>query len=86
MGSEAWRSGFIPQVWVGNDDLGYGWFAESDQYWNPRDDKMLEVVREGDRTFIRCKIVRETMTLKEPAHMVFGLMATPPTDLIMLVF
>ncbi len=80
VGSEAWRSGFIPQVWVGNDDLGYGWFAESDQYWNPRDDKMLEVVREGDRTFIRCKIVRETMTLKEPAHMVFGLMATPVKD------
>jgi hypothetical protein len=77
IGDEAWRSGFIPQVWVGNDDLGYGWFAESDQYWKPRDDKMLEVVREGDRTFIRCQIVREAMTLDKPATMVFGLMVTP---------
>jgi hypothetical protein len=77
VGKESWNSVFIPQVWVGNDDVGYGWFAESDQYWKPRDDKMLEVVREGDRTFIRCKMVREAMTLNEPATMVFGLMATP---------
>jgi hypothetical protein len=80
IGKEKWSSVFIPQVWVGNDDLGYGWFAESDQYWKPRDDKMLEVVREGDRTFIRCKIVREAVTLDQPAHMVFGLMATPVKD------
>ena len=28
IGDEPWLSAFIPQVWVGNDDLGLAWFAE----------------------------------------------------------
>ncbi len=58
MGASAWRSAFLPQVWLGNDDLGLAWFAESDQWWRPHDDQVLEVTPEGDRTVLRCKIVR----------------------------
>jgi hypothetical protein len=36
-----WSSAFMPQVWVGNDDLGLAWFAESDQYWAPKDDEAI---------------------------------------------
>ncbi len=58
MGGTAWRSGFLPQVWLGNDDVGVAWFAESDQWWRPHDDQVLEVAPEGDRTVLRCKIIR----------------------------
>ncbi|MCD6359691.1 MAG: hypothetical protein J7M38_02430, partial [Armatimonadetes bacterium] len=74
---EGWASAFIPQVWAGNDDLGLAWWAESDQYWSPRDERMLQVIPDGDTAVIRAAIVREGYTLSEPIHFMFGLMATP---------
>ncbi|OHB80388.1 MAG: hypothetical protein A2V98_04235 [Planctomycetes bacterium RBG_16_64_12] len=75
-----WHSGFLPQVWVGSDDIGFAWFAESDQFWRPRDEEMLEVSPEGDRTVIRCKMIREPLRVEEPITITFGLMATPVKD------
>ncbi len=78
IGDETWQSTFIPQVWVGNDDLGFAWFAESDQHWKPLDDEaMLEVIPDGDTVSIRANIVREPLTITEPITITFGLMATP---------
>jgi len=78
IGDEPWHTGFIPQVWVGNDDLGLAWFAESDQYWNPKDDdEMLRVAREGDTVAILANIIRSPLTIGEPITITFGLMATP---------
>ncbi|MBC8875979.1 MAG: hypothetical protein H8E44_41675, partial [Planctomycetes bacterium] len=75
-----WHSRFLPQVWVGNDDIGFAWFAESDQFWRPRDDQMLEVSPEGDRTVIRCRMIRQSLRVDEPITITFGLMATPVKD------
>lgn len=85
LGSAAWRSAFLPQVWVGNDDLGLAWCAESDQFWRPRDDQMLEVAPEGDATVIRCRMIRQQpglppLRLEKPVTITFGLMATPVKD------
>ncbi len=83
MGTAAWHSAFLPQVWLGNDDAGLAWFAESDQWWRPHDDQVLEVVPERDRTTIRCKIIRSeaaarhSLRLEKPVTITFGLMATP---------
>jgi len=80
LGPEAWRSAFLPQVWVGNDDLGFAWFAESDQYWQPRDGEMLEVAPEGAKTVLRCRMVRQPWRLEQPVTFTFGLLATPVKD------
>ena len=83
MGTTAWRSAFLPQVWVGNDDMGLAWCAESDEYWCPRDDQMLEVAPEADATVIRCRMVRAQpgplppLRLDKPVTITFALMATP---------
>jgi len=77
VGGEPWRSAFLPQVWVGNDDLGLAWFAESDQYWSPLDDQMLEVSATGDTVTMRANIIRQPLTIAEPVTITFGLMATP---------
>ena len=83
MGKDAWHSAFLPQVWLGNDDVGLAWLAESDQWWRPHDERMLEVVPEQDRTTLRCKIVRSEaggrppLRLEKPITISFGLMATP---------
>jgi hypothetical protein len=83
MGTTPWRSAFLPQVWLGNDDLGLAWFAESDQWWHPHDEQMLEVVPQKDRTVLRCQIIRsqsgtrQPLRLEKPVTITFGLMATP---------
>jgi len=80
IGDKPWRNAFLPQVWVGNDDIGLAWFAESDQWWRPRDDQMLEVSPEGDRVVIRCKMIRQPLRIEKPVTITFGLMATPVKD------
>ncbi len=75
---EPWSSAFMPQVWVGNDDLGLAWFAESDRYWKPKDDgQMLAVVPDGDVVRLRANMIREPITVDEPITITFGLIATP---------
>jgi hypothetical protein len=80
IGDKPWQSGFMPQVWVGNDDLGIAWCAESDQYWRPRDGQMIEVVPQGNRVVLRCRMVRQPLKLDRPITLSFALMATPVKD------
>ncbi|NPV45410.1 MAG: hypothetical protein HPY69_00520 [Armatimonadetes bacterium] len=80
LGDQPWRSSFMPQVWVGNDDLGLAWCAESDQFWRPRDDQMIEVVPEADRATLRCRIIRHSLPVTAPITITFALVATPVKD------
>ncbi len=74
---QTWRSRFLPLVWLGSDDLGLAWFAESDQYWTPRDDRMVEVVPKPGEVVLRLNIVRRPRRAGKPMRFTFGLMATP---------
>lgn len=80
VGDQLWQSAFQPQVWLGNDDVGLAWFAESDQHWAPLDAAMIEVQPAGDRTVLRCRMVRQAVKLERPITYTFGLMATPVKD------
>lgn len=80
IGDKPWQSGFMPQVWVGNDDLGFAFCAESDQYWKPRDGQMIEVVPQGKTVTLRCRIIRQPMRLDKPITLTFALLATPVKD------
>ena len=77
LGDQPWASRFVPQVWLGNDDLGLAWFAESDEHWLPKDDRMVEVLPRGETVVLRCNILRSPLKLSVPATITFGLMATP---------
>jgi hypothetical protein len=77
---EGWKSGFMPQVWVGNDDMGLAFIAESDEWWRPRDEQMVEVVPQGAKTLLRCNILRQPLKLDRPVTFTFALMATPVKD------
>jgi hypothetical protein len=80
IGDQPWKSGFQPQVWVGNDDLGFAFCAESDQYWKPRDAEMIEVIPEGKKVTLRCRIIRQPLKLDKPITLTFALLATPVKD------
>ena len=68
---------FAPYVWLGNDDMGLAVFTESDQYWQPHDGHMIEVLPSGDTTLLRLNIIRQPLTISKPATLTFGLMASP---------
>ncbi|MBI2300832.1 MAG: hypothetical protein HYU66_18135 [Armatimonadetes bacterium] len=80
IGDQPWQSGFLPQVWVGNDDLGIAFCAESDQFWHPRDKQMLEVLPAGRQVLLRANIVRQPVKLSQPVTLTFVLLATPVKD------
>ncbi len=77
---DGWKSSFLPQVWVGNDDLGLAWCAETDEFWRPHDDQMLAVTPAGETTWLRSAMVRQPLKLDRPVTFTFALMATPVKD------
>lgn len=49
---------FKPLLWLGTDDRGLGWFAESCRNWQPEDDRSaIEVIRDGDVTLLRIRLL-----------------------------
>jgi len=69
---------FKPFIWLGNEDGGLSWFAESDQGWQPKEtERCIEVVRQGDATVLRLHILDSQPAAKFPLTVTFGFQATP---------
>ena len=65
-------------LFVGNDDAGLQWFAESDQGWYGSDPKQaLSVRRTPGGGVMRIHMVREPVAMPPAFTIAFGLMATP---------
>ncbi len=74
---------FRPFVWLGSEDSGLGWFAESDRAWQPESaDRAMEVVVKDSEVVLRVRLLDSTVRL--PVTFTFGFQATPvkpwPTD------
>jgi len=68
---------FKPFVWLGWEDGGLGWFAESDKDWQPQDPKQpIEVVVNGDETVLRLHLL-DSPPPRLPVTYMFGLQASP---------
>ena len=69
---------FKPMVWVGNEDRGLTWCAESDRYWS-LDERLpaLELIREKDRVLLRVHFVNQALELSAPRTISFGIQPTP---------
>ncbi len=69
---------FMPFLWIGNDERGLAWFAESDQGWVTTEKKAsLEVVRRRKQVVLLLHFISHDTALPQPRHLTFGLMATP---------
>ncbi|MCX7886782.1 MAG: DUF6067 family protein, partial [Verrucomicrobiae bacterium] len=67
---------FKPFVWLGNEDGGLGWFAESDKCWQPESlHRVIEVAPQSNEVLLRVRLLDSTMRL--PFTLVFGFQATP---------
>jgi hypothetical protein len=73
---------FYPGVWIGNEERGFYWWADSDQGWVP-DDKLAahELVREErdgkSMLTLRNNIIGSPYTLSAPRTLAFNYNATP---------
>jgi len=68
---------FKPFVWLGWEDGGLSWFAESDKGWQPQDPKQpIEVVVGGDQTVLRLRLL-DTPPPRLPVTYTFCFQASP---------
>lgn len=65
-------------TWLGTDDMGLEWSAESSKGWSlTSPEKAIEVDRKGKVVEVRLHFFDHRMTLDKPRQIHFGLIATP---------
>ncbi|OIO02672.1 hypothetical protein COY52_05180 [Candidatus Desantisbacteria bacterium CG_4_10_14_0_8_um_filter_48_22] len=69
---------FAPFFWLGNEDLGFGWFAESDKGWNNRNENSVIRAEMGeDMVTMRISIISTPLQADSPLTYTFGFQGTP---------
>lgn len=80
---------FKALLWVGDEERGLGWYAESDRSWQPNDpDSAIELVRDEDKLILRLRLLdshpeawqgdpERGMDIYYPVSFRFGIQATP---------
>ena len=77
-GAEMRVGSFYPHVWLGNEQRGLQWWADSDKGWIPHDDVPAhEVYREGDAVVLRSNIVGKPAEITASRTLRFTWTATP---------
>lgn len=75
-----------PAFWVGNDNAGIAWYAETLQGWhNQNRNRTMEIIPGSSETIIRLNIIDRALTLDGSRVLEFGLHGTPvkkPTALV----
>jgi len=70
---------WLPEVWIGDEERGLAWFAESDQGWSyGAGDDTFVLKREGERVVAELRFIAAPIELTEPRTIRFALQATPP--------
>ncbi len=73
-----WMQRFMPYVWLGDEDRGLAWTAESDQGWMLKEPtNALLVATKGDAVVFSTSLLDHEETIAKPVHLAFGLQATP---------
>ena len=75
---DGWSSDWVHFFWLGNEERGLAWYAESERHWQPSESKpAIHAVREGDRVKVTVRLIAEPVTLSAAVQYGFGMMATP---------
>ncbi len=71
-------SHFRPLWWLGDEEGGLIWFAESDRHWTPvASRKCIEVIPGEEEVVLRLRIWDEPTRIDRTTRITMGLMATP---------
>lgn len=72
-----WSREFMPSLWLGNEELGLGWYAESDEHWDIEGEEAITIERTPAATVLRMNIIRQERSVNAPFTIEFGLQGTP---------
>ena len=73
-----WSGKFTPYVWLGDEERGLAWCAESDQGWLLKEPKEAIVVQtQGGTVLFRATLLDHEETISSPVTIRFGLQASP---------
>ncbi|NPV45991.1 MAG: hypothetical protein HPY69_03460 [Armatimonadetes bacterium] len=73
-----WARAFYPYVWLGDEERGLAWFAETDEPFRLQDPSRAILVRRADgAVMLRVTLVDHPVALEQPLRWRFGLQATP---------
>lgn len=72
-----WSREFLPSLWIGTEERGLGWYAESDEHWDSEGEGALTVERSEGRALLCLNIVRKPRRIAQDFTIEFGLQATP---------
>ncbi len=76
--AEGWASPFLYHVWVGDEERGLQWLAESDEGWRPADpNRAIELIRQGETTTLVLHVIGRPTRLERPLTLNFALQASP---------
>ncbi len=70
---------FNCSVMFKDDEVGFGWFAESDQYWDARDGHkdQIRIIPEANTSLLRLELIKKYRKIERSVTYRFGIMATP---------
>lgn len=88
-----WRTGlmpkeiisgpFTPHIWIGNDNVGLTWFAESQKMWANKDEnKVISVIPQANKNILRINFVDYPISARDELNLTFGLEATPVKPMV----
>ncbi len=77
-GAQMTAGSFYPHVWLGSEQRGFQWWADSDKGWFPDDDVPAhEVAREGGAVVLKNHIIGKPVELSAPRTLTFTWNASP---------
>ena len=69
---------FTSTLWLGNDEMGFAWYAESDQWWSPEKEKeAVQAIKTGRATVLRVNIITKPKELSGKVVYQWALLPTP---------
>src|ERR1035438_3026377 len=73
-----WTEKFTPYVWLGDEERGLAWCAESDQGWRLKEPtRAVAVHTQGDVVVFSATLLDHAETISTPVTIRFGLQASP---------
>ena len=80
--SKPYADAFMPHLWTGGDIAGIAWFAESDEFYRPADERKTVAISPNKKsTDMIIDMVSRDLVLEKPLTYTFGIQATPAKPL-----
>lgn len=69
---------FTDEIWLGNDEMGIEWCAETDRYWSLKNhSECVQVFKDGEKAILRINFVNKPITIEKQVKYEWAILPTP---------